>query len=469
MNKFLVILFFLSAFLIIGVTSVDGAIGMLLVLLLTVLTVLLIRRNVEDSDFVINIFLIALLARLLCATLTEVFKLQEFFGGDSLTYDELGYRLVEYWMGRGSSDEVWTARALSTSQPGWGMSYLTGAIYFICGRNLIAGQFFCSVIGAATAPMVYVCSHEIFKNRRVSQVSAILVAVFPAFIVWSSQLLKDGLIIFLLVLTMTMVLKLQKKFTYTAVITLAFCLFGILALRFYIFYIVGVAVAGSFIIGSTSSMKSIVRGFVTLVFIGAVLTYIGALQSAGSSFEKYGTMERMQASRLDNARSANTGFGEDIDVSTPVGALQAMPLGFTYLMFAPFPWQISNLRQAITLPEMLVWWFSIPILISGLWFTIKNKLRDSISILLFTLLLTIAYSVFQGNVGTAYRQRAQIQVFLFIFIAVGWTLMFERRENNKISKNITQRRIQQFPPPEHRSQVHYEDHDVTNIDSSNKD
>jgi len=35
-------------------------------------------------------------------------------------------------------------------------------------------------------------------------------------------------------------------------------------------------------------------------------------------------------------------------------------------------------------------------------------------------------------VGTAYRQRTQIQVFLFMFIAVGWTLFQERREDKKI-------------------------------------
>jgi len=409
------------------------------------IAILIIRRYTQESDFLINIFLVALFARVLVGTITHVFELNEFFGGDSLTYDYLANRLVEYWMGHVSNDDVMTLRAISTSQPGWGMVYLTGIIYMICGPNLLAGQFFCALIGAATAPMVYVCSFEIFKNHRVSKISAILVALFPAFIVWSSQLLKDGLIIFLLVLTMTMVLKLQKKFNYSSIIILAFCLFGILALRFYIFYIVGVAVAGSFIIGSASSIKSIVRGFISLVFIGVVLIYIGALQSAGSSFEKYGSMERMQLSRLDNARSANSGFNEDIDISTPMGALEAAPLGFAYLMFAPFPWQISNFRQAITLPEMLVWWFSIPFLISGLWFTIKTKLRTSISVLLFSLMLTLAYSVFQGNVGTAYRQRAQIQVFLFMFIAVGWTLVLERRENNRITKKLKQH--QKDPKP----------------------
>jgi hypothetical protein len=423
-----------------GVAFPEGVVAVLLAIVCGAVAIMLIRKNTEDREFLVNIFLLALLARLLFATVTHVFKLQEFFGGDALQYDDAANRLVEIWLGYSPGTDSESMKALSTSQPGWGMNYLTGLIYLICGRNMLAGQFFCSIMGAATAPMVYVCAHEIFRNHRVSKISAVLVALFPAFIVWSSQLLKDGLIIFMLVLAMTMTLKLQKKFTYAAVILLTVALFGILAFRFYIFYVVGVAVAGSFIIGSGSSIKAIIRGFAILIAIGAILAYVGALQNAGNSFEKYGSLERVQASRQDYSRS-NSGFGEDLDVSTPVGALSAMPTGFTYLMLAPFPWEISNLRQAITLPEMLLWWICIPILLSGLWFTLKTKLRTSIPILLFSLMLTLGYSVFQGNVGTAYRQRAQIQVFLFMFIAVGWTLILERRENSKLVKSHKQQKF----------------------------
>jgi hypothetical protein len=58
-------------------------------------------------------------------------------------------------------------------------------------------------------------------------------------------------------------------------------------------------------------------------------------------------------------------------------------------------------------------------------------LRIASPILIFTVMLTLAYSVFQGNVGTAYRQRAQVLVFYFIFVAVGFVLMMEKREDRK--------------------------------------
>ena len=148
-------------------------------------------------------------------------------------------------------------------------------------------------------------------------------------------------------------------------------------------------------------------------------------------FEKYGSLQRVQVSRLDLARSAESGFGRDVDVSTTSGALSTIPLGLVYLLFAPFPWQIVSLRQSITLPEMVVWWASFPLLVLGFWFAIKYRLRMISPILIFTVMLTFAYSVFQGNVGTAYRQRAQLLVFYFIFVAVGFVLMQEKARKKR--------------------------------------
>ncbi|MBK9436382.1 MAG: hypothetical protein IPN51_00025 [Chloracidobacterium sp.] len=118
---------------------------------------------------------------------------------------------------------------------------------------------------------------------------------------------------------------------------------------------------------------------------------------------------------------------------TTDGAITALPVGLAYLMLAPFRgrWQIS---PGDHLPEVLIWWMLIPLSLYGLWYTVKNRLRTAFPILIFTVALTIAYSIFQGNVGTAYRQRTQIQVFLFMFIAVGWVLFKEKRENVQLER-----------------------------------
>lgn len=412
----------------------DGLIAMGAVAIITLLAIAGLQRiDSFDSNFLINIFLIALLPRLVFGFFVHFYDLREFFGGDALTYDFNGNYIAEIWKGNIVSGNDWLSRrATQMSGSGWGMNYLTGIIYLILGKNIYAAQSVCAVIGAITAPFAYICSYKIFTNKRVSTISAFLVALFPAFIIWSGQLLKDGLIVFLLVIAMIAIIQLQEKFSYIPILILLLALGGILSLRFYIFFMIIVAVVGAFLIGQTSSSKSILQRVAVLIILGLGLTYLGVIRNASSELDTYGSLERLQNSRKDLANSADSGFGGDVDISTTEGALSTIPLGLTYLMLAPFPWQMTSLRSVLSLPETLVWWALIPFMVSGIVYSVKSKLRKALPVLIFTLMLTLAYSVFQGNVGTAYRQRTQIQVFLFMFIAVGWTISREKRENQEI-------------------------------------
>ncbi|MBC7899629.1 MAG: glycosyltransferase family 39 protein [Saprospiraceae bacterium] len=406
--------------------------SILIVAALSVLAISVFRRFTDDKDFVTSIFLIALVVRLIFGLFVHIYDLREFFGGDALTYDYNGSNLAAYWWGTIGINDPVMDKVMRMSSSGWGMYYLVAAIYSIFGKNILAAQSFCAVVGAATAPMVYYCSVKIFQNKSVGKFAAISIALFPSFIIWSGQLMKDGLIIFLLVLAMTMVLQLQEKFNYAALVLLMLSLGGIISLRFYIFYMVAIAVAGSFVIGISKSTQSILARTAVLVAVGLGLTYMGVVRNAEVQFERFGNLETVELTRGDQAASAASGFGDETDVSTTGGAITALPVGFIYLMFAPFPWQVSSFRQAITLPEVLLWWAMIPVMMMGIWYAIKHQMRRAFPILIFSLMLTLAYSIFQGNVGTAYRQRTQIQVFLFIFIAVGWTIYKERLEDKKL-------------------------------------
>lgn len=444
MGKFLAGMAVLVGLAMILLVGWDGAVALAVAALLSWLALFLIRKYTDEKDFLTKVFVAALLARLVLGLVVHVFDLREFFGGDANTYHLYGGRLADYWMGQTNlMNDARFRLSISPQFPGWGMTYLVGTLYFIFGKNIYLAQTFCAVFGAATAGLVYFCSREIFENKRVSKISALLVALFPAFIIWSGQLLKDGLIVFLLVLSMTMVLELQKRFNYAAVMVLLTSMFGIITLRFYIFYIVAAAVAGSLLVGTSNTTGGILRRTIAVAVIGLGLTYFGVGRIAQMNVEQFGDLDRVQASRGDLERSAGSGFGADVDVSTTEGAISAVPIGLTYLMLAPFPWQMQSLRSAFTLPEVLVWWAMLPVMVFGLWYTAKNRLRAAMPIMIFSLMLTLAYSIFQGNVGTAYRQRTQIQVFLFIFIAVGWTLLKERRENRKLMMRQREREFAQ--------------------------
>jgi len=411
---------------------------------MSAIAILLARRFSPDKAFITNVFLAALLARMALGLFIQVFDLRPFFGGDSITYSYHGWAIVEYWRGVTQVVDASTARVMNVTSPGWGMFYLVAILYYAFGKSIFLAQSFCAVVGAATAPMIYILARKLFSNRRVAKVSALLIALFPSFVIWSAQLLKDGLIVFLLVLAIAMVLELNEEFNFLAIVILVFSLAGIISLRFYIFYMVAAAVVGSFVVGVSRSNQSIIRRVLVIALIGVGLSYFGVSQTATKDVSLYGDLRRVQQSRLDLARSADSGFNEDADVSTARGAISAIPLGLAYLMLAPFPWEMTNFRQLITLPEVLLWWAMIPLMIYGIWYAVRNKFRHALPILLFSGMLTLAYSIFQGNVGTAYRQRTQIQVFLFIFIAVGWTIWREKREDREL---IRKARLRMMPHP----------------------
>lgn len=445
MNGLLLALAFLVFTAVMVLVPGDGAPATLLALPLAALVGWTVLRTKDDRRFLFQIFAFGLLARILVGTLINSFHYQEFFGGDALTFDFFGYALLMVWEGNKDYQPAVDMFSGGGASSGWGMLYMVAAIYKVLGRNMLAVQYVNSILGAATAPIAYLISMEIFPHKRVARVCALLAAFFPSMVLWTSQGLKDGPIVFLLAVAVITTLRLGNRFSLKYLAALALALCSLLTLRFYVFYIVVIAITAAFLLGRRPlTAQSFIRQFSIMIVIGLALAYFGVSRYATVQFETYGSLEQLQRMRTDASLSASSGFGKDLDVSTPGGALSAIPLGLSYLILAPFPWQMASPRQLITLPEMVVWWASLPLLVLGLWFTIKHRLREVAPILIFTTLLTLSYSILMGNVGTAYRQRAQLLIFYFIFVAVGFVLVKEKRAER------VRRRIEEDKAARHR-------------------
>jgi 4-amino-4-deoxy-L-arabinose transferase-like glycosyltransferase len=403
-------------------------------------TLFILLRSHEDRNFLLRLFVLAVLVRVILATFIFIAGYEAFFGGDATTYDIFGKSLLQSWHG----DAYHSARYAGFIKSGagaWGMLYVVAGVYQVVGENRFAVQLINASVGASTAIVVYYVAQTLFNNIRVSRVAAVLVAFFPSLILWSSQALKDGLIILALALGILATLRLMEKITAGYVVVLTVCLLGLLSLRFYIFYMMVASVAGSFFLGmKTMNAQSFMQRFAAIAVIGMVFTWFGVLRYAGMQFERYADLRVIQMSRTDQA-NAGSGFGKDVDVGTAEGALTAIPIGLVYLLFAPFPWDMATLRQSITLPEMFIWWASFPLLVLGLWYALRHRLRQVSPIVIFTTMLTLAYSVFQGNVGTANRQRSQLLVFYFIFVAVGAVLLKERAEDRRRQQKLAKQEL----------------------------
>lgn len=379
---------------------------------------LIIRGN-TDRQFLLRLFIAALILRWVVALLIYSKNQQAFFGGDAETFDIVGNALSQAWHGMGNLDTPYMKSYIGLSRSGWGMFYYVGAVYYAIGQNQLAVQLINCALGAAACIAVYRIALMIYPEQRPARVAAVLTAFAPSMILWSSQMLKDAPIVLSLCLCALYTLKLRNRFQTKNLILLIASLFCLFSLRHYAFYIMFVAVASALLLTPKRlSPLRIAQGGILVIVLGITLAYFGAGRVSQETFD----LKHIQASREWSAKVANSGFGGDVDITDPKAAISYLPLGLLYVLFAPFPWMITNMRQLITLPELIAWWALVPLLLRGYWYGIRHRLKETFALSIFTIGLTLAYALYQSNVGTAYRHRAQLYIFFFIFISIGLEL-----------------------------------------------
>src|ERR1044072_5665812 len=289
-----------------------GAAAVVVCVVPALLAGLLLSRVVEDKIFLVRLYVAALLVRILGGAMIFAFNLQAFFGGDAFQYDLFGWALLQSWYG----DSYFTALTNyfmgADSGGGWGMLYLVAVVYGMVGRNMLAIQFLNAVMGAATAPIIYLCARHVFGNVKVARVACLFVAFYPSLVLWSAQGLKDGPVVFLVAASMLAALELGIRFSTKYFVMLICTLFALLSLRFYIFYMMVAAIGGAFIIGMRAgTAQRFLRQFIVIIGISLALTYMGVLRYASVQYETYGNLEAVQRSRLDQAQTGQSGFAQE--------------------------------------------------------------------------------------------------------------------------------------------------------------
>ena len=395
-------------------SSPDAGLTILVGLLPVVICVCVILKETTDRTFAL-----ALSLRWALALLINWKHMESFFGADAGTFDEVGWAISNVWRGLVPYNSPFMADYTNHTRPGWGMFYYVASLYYVVGRDQLSVQLINCAFGAASCIVVYKIAQMIYPQTRVARTAALLAALSPSMILWSSQALKDGPIVLSLSLCALYTLKLQARLSLKNLILLLVSLFCLFSLRNYAFYLMFAAVALALLLaGKRFTPVRFIQGGVLVIVIGGALAYLGAGQVTKDTFN----LEKIQAGRAWSAKVAKSGFGGDVDITDPQAAIAFLPIGLVYVLFAPFPWMITNFRQLVTLPELIMWWLLVPMVIKGFWYAVRHRLKESFAIVIFTVGLTLVYALYQSNVGTAYRHRAQLYVFFFIFISIGLDL-----------------------------------------------
>jgi 4-amino-4-deoxy-L-arabinose transferase-like glycosyltransferase len=375
-----------------------------------------LTRTVDPGEraWLFQMLLAGFVLRMLSATAFAVFPALRVFHEDASGYELTGMRLAAEWSQRGPP------LLFQTQELNTGFYFVTGAVYYVFGAFQVNASYFNAIVGCATACLIFRLARTLL-HVRVAKMAVLMVLFTPSMILWSSIAIKDPLVSFLIVVALSSCMELKKRLSMLPLLGVVLPLAAIQPIRFYMVYFVAFAVFAAMILDR--GMRAL-TGIYKQVFVGAIalglMASVGILGRAQAAAEEFMSFERVSAFRHGMAIGADSGFAHDVDISTPLRALLFLPLGVANTLLGPFPWQMSSLRAALAGPETFVWWIFVPSTIRGLRFMVRHRFSETSPLLIFTVLLTCAYSLMHGNIGSAFRQRAQIFVFLFIFAAVGW-------------------------------------------------
>jgi hypothetical protein len=353
----------------------------------------------------------AILLRCLLALFLHFIVSDEYlFAPDQTVYHADSEWLAHYWWG---DVLVYPPRLLQVGPHGY--FYVVAALYSVFGAFSIIPKLVNGIVGGLTVPIVYDVASRMSGSKEAAERAAKYFAYFPSLILWSALNIRDAWVILLILLICQQALVLQDRFRPSALFLLAFATLSLTTFRDYIFFAVTAPMAISFLV---RNRRHFGRNLLLGALVGVVVIY-GDKAAGSQRALRTIDFEELQYQRQWNTVGANSSFGETVDISSPEKAAIFLPVGLVYFLLAPFPWTITGIRQALTLPEMLFFYSLMPSIVRGILVLIRTRLSHALMALMIAGGLTFGYALGEGNAGTAYRHRAQVVGFFLIFAAVG--------------------------------------------------
>jgi hypothetical protein len=361
---------------------------------------------------------VALGLRLTVAALFAAAPETRIFHEDAEGYEWMGMGVARGWHGVGPD-----IGPLPDLPQNYGYKYIAAAIYYVFGQFQALPSCINCVVGTVSVFLVYHLARQFF-HPLVARRAALLTALIPSMILWNAMALKESVMSLLILVALLSCVALKRRLSFWSVAGIAGSLAAMQPVRYYMVYFLGFAIVVSLFLERGVRMVSGI--YKQLVVVGAVAVFLLMIGLSGKVNSDASTLSLATVSRFRHnmALTAASGFDTNADISTPGGALAYLPIGLSNLLLGPFPWQLGSMRALFAAPETLYWWLLFPSLLRGLIWSVRQRFADTSPLVLFAIILTIAYSLMHGNVGSGFRQRSQIFIILFIFASFG---VFKRR------------------------------------------
>jgi hypothetical protein len=379
------------------------------------------RHAEADRNFLWTVVLGGMALRVAVAFLLRLAGWNERIAPDEFTFHE-NAQWFSAWM-RGDVAQPFAFKWGGSVQVGY--FAVSGALYGTFGEYPFVPILLNCVLGGLCAHPAYLLAARV-SGRRAGRAAALLVTFFPSLVLWSALLIRDACVLFFLLWTVCLAQSLVSRFRFRTALWLVVCLASLLTLRSYLVMLMAAATGIALL---AAAMRRPGRAFAAALVCGVAVVALVKFGDAGNDFFSDTALENLAQRRQYNAIGGDSSISlEGFDLSTPGGALAYLPVGLCWFLLSPFPWQYAG-NQRYAIPEVLIWYVCIPFVVAGAAFALRRRRRVSIQPLTGAILVTLLYSLVEGNVGIIFRHRAQALALLLPFAAIGWERrrMIERR------------------------------------------
>ena len=227
----------------------------------------------------------------------------------------------------------------------------TAFLYRVLGAHALYVPLLNAVFWSAVSILSYGLARRL-NGHEAGLIAALLVSFWPSTYIWSSQILKDSLVIFLLVSAFVLVTSFwngRRRKGVAALVPLALVVFLLAGLRYYLVPIFVVAIGAAVLAAACRRQGAqVARGCILMALLAAAFVLarsvdpISFFSPSRSSFSEPADAGQLRKPGIDSVvgilgldqltrqdKLGLRGFG---------GLMASVPLGVARAMFAPFPW-----------------------------------------------------------------------------------------------------------------------------------
>lgn len=267
---------------------------------------------------------------------------------------------------------------------------------------------------------VYHLATELGSDSKQAFKLTALFLFSPAFLLYTSDMYKDGAVLFFVVGAVASSIRLSRRFSAVHLVAGLVCLAALWYVRFYLVFVT----AAPLLVGLTGARsKSAARPLFTALVLAFGFIVIAATTDVFESVTERAT-QTFESGNSQSVRMSNAG-GDQIAGSGVVfddggNAFGAMGPKLAYMLFSPFPWAGGSIGFHLGKIDTFLWYY---IMYRG-YLAAREMWKDDRTTLLmlgtFLVPTTVMYATSFANVGLSLRQRLVVVMVGAVLAMLSW-------------------------------------------------